>query len=252
VEDSALLAALARKTTTGAELVRHPKTRELRYLQYTAAPVRSGGRMVGAVAPDVTDQRKAEEAKRESEERFRIMADSAPIPIWVTDAEGLTLFVNQASCEHFCVRQEEVQEGRWRRLLHPEDAPGYLAASAVAIREHAPFRAEARFRRVDGEWRWMASRAVPRFSPRGEFLGHVGASPDITDSTVALSKPRAWAPGLALASPSEFPPRIEQPIREKARSVAPSPGACAGRLSTRRRLSPRRRRGAMARLPAGR
>ena len=50
-----------------------------------------------------------------------------------------------------------------------------------AVREHTPFRAEARFRRADGEWRWVGSYAEPRLSPDGEFLGHVGLSPDITE-----------------------------------------------------------------------
>ena len=66
-------------------------------------------------------------------------------------------------------------------LLHPDDARSMLRAFRSAVREHTPFRAEARVRRADGEWRWVASYAEPRLSPGGEFLGHVGLSPDITE-----------------------------------------------------------------------
>ena len=74
-----------------------------------------------------------------------------------------------------------MEGGKWQMLLHPDDAPEYVATFQRAVREQAPFRAEARARRADGEWRWVASYAEPRFSPGGEFLGHVGLSPDITE-----------------------------------------------------------------------
>ena len=66
-------------------------------------------------------------------------------------------------------------------LIHPDDAAEYVGAFQRAVREHTPFRAEARVRRADGEWRWFGSHAEPRLSPGGEFLGHVGLSPDITE-----------------------------------------------------------------------
>ena len=58
----------------------------------------------------------------------------------------------------------------------------YVGAFQRAVREHTPFRAEARVRRADGEWRWIGSYAEPRLSPGGEYLGHVGLSPDITSA----------------------------------------------------------------------
>ena len=130
---------------------------------------------------DITERKRAEEALRESEERFRIMADGCPTVMWVTNAEGGIQFINRAYREFFGTTYEQVEGHKWQLVLHPEDAPEYLAAFQRAVREHTPFRAEARVRRADGEWRWFASYAEPRFSPGGEFLGHVGLSPDITE-----------------------------------------------------------------------
>jgi len=63
----------------------------------------------------------------------------------------------------------------------PDDAPAYFEAFRRAVEEHGSFRAEARVRRADGEWRWIGSHAEPRLAPGGEYLGHVGLSSDITE-----------------------------------------------------------------------
>ena len=70
---------------------------------------------------------------------------------------------------------------KWQLVLHADDARGYVEAFQRAVREQTSFSAEVRVRRADGEWRWVASCADPRSSPDGEFLGHVGLSPDITE-----------------------------------------------------------------------
>ena len=123
----------------------------------------------------------AERKLRESEERFRIMADGCPTMMWVTDAEGGNQFINRAYREFCGTTYEQVEGGKWQVLIHPDDAPEYVGAFQRAVREHTPFRAEARVRRADGEWRWFGSYAEPRLSPGGEYLGHVGLSSDITE-----------------------------------------------------------------------
>jgi PAS domain S-box-containing protein len=130
---------------------------------------------------DVTESRRADEALRESEERFRIMADGCPTMVWVTDAEGAVRFANRTYQEFCGTTYQQVEGSKWQSVVHAEDAPEYVEAFLRAVRAHTPFRAEARVRRADGEWRWVASYAEPRFSPGGEFLGHVGLSPDITE-----------------------------------------------------------------------
>ena len=140
---------------------------------------------------DISARKRAEEALRESEERFRIMADGCPSAMWVTDAEGGVQFINRAFRELLGISYEEAQGAGWQMAVHPDDLPAYTESFYRAIREHISFRAEARARDAHGEWRWVASHAEPRFSPNGTYLGHVGISPDISDHKRAEEALRA-------------------------------------------------------------
>jgi len=140
---------------------------------------------------DITQRRRAEEALCESEDRFRVMADSCPTLLWVTNAEGGAQFINRTYREFCGTTLEQVEGGKWRLLIHPEDAPEYAAAFERAVVQHTPFRAEARIRRADGEWRLIGSNAEPRLSTGGAYLGHIGLSADITDRKQAEQALRA-------------------------------------------------------------
>ena len=96
-----------------------------RWLLATASYVgigHSGNPRFAYTILDLSDRKRAEEALRESEERFRIMADSCPIIILVTDAEGNNRFVNRAYREYFGVTNNQAEGGKWQPLLHPDDA----------------------------------------------------------------------------------------------------------------------------------
>ncbi len=157
----------------------------------TLVPYAGIPRAVLGIARDVTERRRREDELRESEERFRIMADGCPAATWVTNSEGGIQFINRGYREMFGTHYEQVEGDKWRIVLHPEDAPKYVEAFKSAVLEHKPFRAETRVRRADGEWRWVASYAEPRFSSNGEFIGHVGLSPDITERKQAEEALRA-------------------------------------------------------------
>jgi PAS domain S-box-containing protein len=173
------------------------------------------------VARDITEQRLSEMSLRESEERFRIMADSCPTIIWVTDAQGRTRLANRMCREFFSSDFEQVDGEQSRFVIHPEDHSEYTAKFLLAMHHRAPFRAEARVRRSDGEWRWIASHAEPRLSVDGDFLGYVGISPDITDrkqSEEALQRAKDAAEGANRAK-SEFLANMSHEIRTPMNGV---------------------------------
>lgn len=140
----------------------------------------SRARVVGIVQ-DVTDGKRAEEALRESEHRFRAMADHLPLIVWLHDEKGNQQFVNRTFCEFFGVTQEEMRGGRWQFLMHPEDASVYSEAFASAVRDQTSFHGEVRVKNGADEWRWLESWGRPRFDDDGRFLGHVGTSADVTE-----------------------------------------------------------------------
>jgi len=109
------------------------------------------------------------------------MANGLPLIVWVHDAAGEQVMVNDTFCEFFGVSREEMKGGRWQVLMHPEDAEAYTSEFLACVREQRPFRGEARVKRADGQWRRIESWARPRFSESGEFHGMVGTSADITD-----------------------------------------------------------------------
>jgi PAS domain S-box-containing protein len=136
-------------------------------------------RTVGAEL-DVTDRRLAEARLRDSEARFRTMADGSPVIIWATDRNNAIEFVNQAFREFLGVTQERLHCDGLQPFLHPDDAANYVSAYRDAVENRAQFRVQARVHSAAGEWRWMDSYATPRIGPRGEWLGYVGVSSDVT------------------------------------------------------------------------
>ena len=124
---------------------------------------------------------RAENALRESEERFRTMADSFPLLVWVLDPLGRIQFVNRACHEFFGTAQGGLERDGWLPFLHPDDAEGYMDEVTAALAARRSFSVMGRARRNDGEWRWIQSVGAPRFSADRQFLGIVGSSPDITE-----------------------------------------------------------------------
>lgn len=138
-------------------------------------------RRVAIVFANVTERKQAEQALRESEERFRNMADNAPVMIWVTEADGMCTYLSQSWYE-FTGQTPETGLGLgWVSATHPDDAEMAEHTFLSANEQHAPFRVEYRLRRHDGQYRWAIDSAQPRFGAGGEFLGYIGSVIDIDE-----------------------------------------------------------------------
>ena len=134
-----------------------------------------------AVLEDVTERKKAEAALRESEERFRNMADTAPVIIWVSGVDKQCTFVNKGWLA-FTGRtlEQELGEG-WAGGVHPDDLDRCVASYYSAFDERRAFQMEYRMRSADGTYRWVRDEGVPRFASDGVFAGYIGSCVDVTD-----------------------------------------------------------------------
>jgi PAS domain S-box-containing protein len=132
---------------------------------------------------DVTERRVSERALRESEARFRRIANSAPALMWVTRLDRARDFVNEAYAEFACgpgCDHEEARTLDWRARIHPDDVDRIVAESIAGEASLQPFTLEGRYRRHDGEYRWLRTVSQPRFGPDGELIGFIGVGTDIT------------------------------------------------------------------------
>ena len=141
----------------------------------------------------------ADRRLRESELRFRTLADSAPVPIWMNGAGGCE-FVNQAYLNFFgLTEQADVEKFKWTQYIHQDDRETYLARYRQAAEQGVRFEASARFRRHDGIYRSIRSVGIPNGSVDGTFMGYVGASFDMTDSQEAEERLQRWSLDLERA-----------------------------------------------------
>ena len=122
------------------------------------------------------ERARAEEALRRADERYRAMTDNVPVLIWETDESGL-IFSNRHYTDFFGVSFEEVREMGWAKFLHPDDFEGYAAAYRKAFERGESYSYECRFRRADGEYRWLLNTGHPLNEIR-----FVGFSADITEN----------------------------------------------------------------------
>ena len=134
---------------------------------------------------DITDRQQAQLELLESEGRFRLVANTAPVLIWMSGTDRLRTYFNKPWLD-FTGRSTEQELGNgWTNGLHPDDLQRYLDSYAYSFERRQKFKMEYRLRRHDGEHRWVQDIGVPRFNPDGTFAGYIGSCNDVTDSRVA-------------------------------------------------------------------
>lgn len=158
---------------------------EERFLDFVYQPIFDPNGQVSGIfvqGHDVTEQKRNEEALRESEQRFRLVAESAPVMLWMSDHSGKCVYLNRAQREFWGIDEADIPDFDWGMTIHPDDVEGLGGALGQAMAAHTAFSTEARLKRIDGEYRVVRTDAQPRFSPGGEFLGMIGVNVDVTET----------------------------------------------------------------------
>ncbi len=191
-EDREGVVAAVREAIRTGEPLRHEMRvidaqGSVRWIAVQGRADRENGRavLIAGAAVDITERRRHESALRESEARFRHMADSAPALIWMSDDTGRIVFANMHYDHLFGRPAEDILGDGWQRIVDPEDLPGFDAAYREAFAAREPFRAEVRVRNRDGAVRWLRCEGVPRLDDAHRFLGYTGCNVDVTDAKVA-------------------------------------------------------------------
>ena len=125
------------------------------------------------------------EALPVGEDEFRLIADSAPVAVWVTRLDRKRSFVNRAYVEFLNVSYDEALEFDWRAIIHPDDAARLLQDSIAGEASLKTFELEGRYRRADGVWRWLHSTSQPRLDAQGRHIGFIGVAHDVTEAKEA-------------------------------------------------------------------
>jgi PAS domain S-box-containing protein len=142
--------------------------------------VTTGPPAFAATVRDLSWWKQAVAALRESDQRFRLLADSAPVLLWLSGPDGQATYFNRGWLEFTGRALDEEAGDGWTEGVHPDDLPGYRRACDDARRGRRSLRAEFRLRRADGVYRWVLATSVPHLYPDGSFAGHVGSAVDIT------------------------------------------------------------------------
>jgi PAS domain S-box-containing protein len=129
----------------------------------------------------VEEQKRVREVLRESEQRFRLVANTAPVMIWMTGPDSRCTFLNQTWLD-FTGRSAKTElANTWAEGVHPDDFQHSLDTYTEALDRRQPFRIEHRVRRSDGEYRWVLDVGVPRLDIDGSFAGYIGSAVDVTE-----------------------------------------------------------------------
>jgi len=136
-------------------------------------------------AADLIERTLTEQALRESDERFRRIANTAPVMIWMSGAEKKITYLNQTWLDYTGRELDASLGHRWTEVLHADELARCREVYEKAFEQREPFQVEHRLRRHDGDYRWAVTVGVPRYNADGSFAGYIGTAVDITERKLA-------------------------------------------------------------------
>lgn len=166
------------------ETIRKRKNGKRIDVSLTISPVKDAeGNIIAAskIARDVTERKRIEAALRESEARFHMMADTAPVMVWMAGPDGRCTFVNKRWLEFTGRPLDDEIRDDWVTGLHPTDIERCQETYEGSFKAEQPFSMEYRMRRHDGKYRWVLDTGIPFFEPGGRFGGYIGTCVDMTE-----------------------------------------------------------------------
>ena len=169
-----------------------------RHMETHAAPLQTadGSYVQLAVTLDITERQRAEQALRESEQRFRMITEAAPIMVWMSGTDKHCYYFNRGWLDFVGRTLEQELGNGWAENVHPDDFDRCLEIYVESFDARRPFEMEYRLRHLSGRYRWILDHAVPRYAPDGSFEGYVGGCLDIHDQKEAAEKVRIAAETL--------------------------------------------------------
>src|SRR5262245_3272535 len=183
----------------------------------------------------LTEQRWGVERRlRESEDRFRSMANTAPVLLWMSDQHKKSEFFNEGWLEFTGRTLEQEMQAGWLENIHPDDAKHCADAYQAAFDARKTFEIEYRLRQHDRSYRWILQRAVPRHAPNGDFVGYIGCAIDITDRKHFEESNRQLAHAQRLVVLGQLSATIAHEVRQPLAAILSNAGAARMLLNSPR------------------
>lgn len=157
---------------------------EIRWIDHVCHPIHDAtGNFLGHRISnrDITERKQIETAMQESDVRFQLMADHAPVLIWISGPDKLCTYFNKVWLEFTGRTLAQEQGNGWAEGVHPDDLRRCLDIYVGHFDQRLPFNMDYRLRHADGSYRWLTDHGVPRFDAEGAFQGYIGSCVDITE-----------------------------------------------------------------------